>query len=122
MPARMSSQKWLPVAITANQTQAGHSSQNAFAHQCRQTSAIEMPTISASAACRLGIAAYGFAASWIRPLPWFSVPMFDERVREAEGREHPRRGRRDDDVADQPDHVREQDPVSEPQEALFRRR
>ena len=37
MPARQSSQKWLPVAITANQTQAGQSAQSAFAHQLRQT-------------------------------------------------------------------------------------
>ena len=29
-----SSQKWLPVAITANQTQAGQIAQIAFAHQC----------------------------------------------------------------------------------------
>ena len=35
IPARMSSQKWLPVAITANQTHAGQSSQSAFAHQWR---------------------------------------------------------------------------------------
>ena len=35
MPARQSSQKWLPVAITANQTQAGQTNQNTFAHQCR---------------------------------------------------------------------------------------
>ena len=118
MPARMSSQKWLPVAITANQTQAGQSSHSAFAHQCRQTSAIEIPTISASAACRLGIAAYGFAASWISPLPWFSVADVRERVGEAEGREHPRRRRRDDHVADQADHVREQDPVAEAHERL----
>ena len=33
-----------------------------------------MPTINASAAWRLGIAAYGFAASWISPLPWFRPP------------------------------------------------
>ena len=37
MPATQSSQKWLPVAITANQTQAGQTTQNAFAHQLRQT-------------------------------------------------------------------------------------
>jgi hypothetical protein len=66
----------LPVAITANQTQAGQSSHSTFDHQRRQTSAMEMPTIRASAACRLGIAAYGLAASWTRPLPWLSVPMF----------------------------------------------
>ena len=30
MPARMSSQKWLPVAITANQTQTGQRSQSSL--------------------------------------------------------------------------------------------
>ena len=29
-----------------------------------------MPTISASIACRLGIAAYGFEAEAMRPLSW----------------------------------------------------
>ena len=57
MPAMQSSQKWLPVAITANQTQAGQAAQKAFAHQLRQTEKRTTPTISASAACRLGIAA-----------------------------------------------------------------
>ena len=33
-----------------------------------------MPTMSASAAWRLGIAAYGFDASSMRPLPWLSEP------------------------------------------------
>src|SRR3954470_17826695 len=77
IPARMSSQKWLPVAITANQTHAGHSSQIVLDHQCRHTSAIVIPTISASAECREGIAAYGFAANWTNPLPWLTPPMFD---------------------------------------------
>ena len=34
-----SSQKWLPVAMTANQTQAGQIAQKSFAHQRRQTNA-----------------------------------------------------------------------------------
>ena len=38
----------------------------------RQTDAITIPTIRASMAWRLGIAAYGFAANAIRPLSWFS--------------------------------------------------
>ena len=59
----MSSQKWLPVAITLNQTQPGQASQSAFAQRRRTTSAIVTPTISASAECRLGIAAYGFDAN-----------------------------------------------------------
>src|SRR5687768_3515112 len=62
MPAAMSSQKWLPVAITLNQTQAGQASQSAFVHVCFTAAAITSPTISASAEWRLGIAAYGLAA------------------------------------------------------------
>ena len=50
MPARMSSQKWLPVAITANQTQAGHSSQITLKIGRRTTEARITPAISASAA------------------------------------------------------------------------
>ena len=38
----------------------------------RQTEAMTTPTISASIACRLGIAAYGFAAKAISPLSWFT--------------------------------------------------
>ena len=38
----------------------------------RQTEAITMPTMSASIAWRLGIAAYGFAAKAISPLSWFT--------------------------------------------------
>src|SRR5919204_2460610 len=72
-PASTSSQKWLPVAMTANQTQDGHSAQIAFANQFRQTAKSTTPTISASAACRLGIAAYGLATKLIRPLPWFRL-------------------------------------------------
>src|SRR4051812_42386623 len=77
MPARMSSQKWLPVDMTENQTQAGHSAQISFDHQCRQTITIVMPTMSASAECSDGMAAYGLAASWTRPLPWLTPPMLD---------------------------------------------
>ena len=45
------------VAITANQTQAGQSSQTAFSQSGCTKNASVTPTISASAACRLGIAA-----------------------------------------------------------------
>ncbi len=55
----MSSQKWLPVAITANQTQGDQASQSTFAQRRRTTVAITTLTIRASSACRLGIAAYG---------------------------------------------------------------
>src|SRR5436309_2052563 len=51
MPAMQSSQKWLPVAMTANQTHAGQTAQKAFAHRLRQTPNRMIPTISASAAC-----------------------------------------------------------------------
>src|SRR3954454_2010085 len=77
MPARMSSQKWLPVDMTENQTHAGQSAQISFDHQCRQTTTIVIPTISASAEWSDGIAAYGLAASWTRPLPWLTPPMLD---------------------------------------------
>ena len=36
IPASTSSQKWLAVARTQNQTQAGQSAQTAFDHQCRR--------------------------------------------------------------------------------------
>ena len=57
MPATTSSQKWLPVAITANQTHAGQRIQTAFQTGRLTTDARMTPAISASAACRLGIAA-----------------------------------------------------------------
>src|SRR5689334_10082621 len=77
MPATTSSQKWLAVAITENQTQAGHSAQKIFANQLRQTAQSTTPTISASAACRLGIAAYGLATKLTRPLPWLRLANCD---------------------------------------------
>ena len=77
MPPTKSSQKWLPVAITLNQTQAGQSSQSTLATLLRQTEESTSPTISASAACRLGIAAYGLAANSTSPLPWLSWPKFE---------------------------------------------
>src|SRR2546430_7354988 len=68
-PARTSSQKWFPVAMTENQTQSGQSAQTAFANQLGQTAKRTTPTISASAAWRLGIAAYGLAKKLTKPLP-----------------------------------------------------
>ena len=68
-PAAMSSQKWFAVAITENQTQAGQASQSAFAQRLLTMRAIVMPTMSASAAWMLGIAAYGFDASSMSPQP-----------------------------------------------------
>src|SRR2546429_9641460 len=72
-PARTSSQKWFPVAMTENQTQSGQSAQTAFANQLRQTAKRTTPTISASAAWRLGIAAYGLAKKLTKPLPWLRL-------------------------------------------------
>src|SRR5213592_5269577 len=72
-PASTSSQKWLPVAMTENQTQSGQSAQTAFANQLRQTAKRTTPTISASAAWRLGIAAYGLAKKLTKPLPWLRL-------------------------------------------------
>src|SRR5882724_9327093 len=73
IPARTSSQKWLAVASTQNQTQAGHIAQRAFDHQWREARKRTTATIRASAACRLGIAAYGFArapTTWL----WWLTP------------------------------------------------
>ena len=53
----MSSQKWLPVAITANQTHGAQASHSTFAQRRRTTVAMTTLTMSASSACRLGIAA-----------------------------------------------------------------
>ena len=62
----------MPVPITAKETQAGQASQRTRATSERQTDAITIPTISASIAWRLGIAANGFAANATRPLSWFT--------------------------------------------------
>src|SRR5258705_1446695 len=75
-PARTWSQKWFPVAMTENQTQSGQSAQTAFANQLRQTAKRRTPTISASAAWRLGIAAYGLAKKLTKPLPWLRLADF----------------------------------------------
>src|SRR3954451_12426422 len=63
IPATTSSQKWLAVASTQNQTQAGQSAQPTLTSRRRAARQRKMPTISASAACRLGIAAYGLASA-----------------------------------------------------------
>ena len=65
----MSIQKWLPVPMTTNHTQTGQSSQRIFAGSDFTGVASTMPTISASAAWRLGTAAYGFDASCTTMLP-----------------------------------------------------
>ena len=46
--------------MTANATHAGHASQSAFAIRERTSPNMTTPTMKASMACRLGIAAYGF--------------------------------------------------------------
>ena len=101
--------------MTQNQTQAGQTAQSAFAHQCRETANRTTPTISASAAWRLGIAAYGLAASWTSPSVVDSVDEADAgNIRGgAVGMS---------DVAEQADHVREQDRVAEAAKRSWRRR
>src|SRR5262249_61836528 len=69
IPPRMSSQKWLPVASTENQTARGQSSQTALTGRDRTRSARPTPTISASAEWRLGIAAYWSLGKGRRPRP-----------------------------------------------------
>src|SRR5262249_52833654 len=76
MPASTSSQKWFAVAMTENHTHAGQRSHRTFHGQRRTTEARTTPTIGASAVCRRGIAAYGFAARLIGPLPWLSPPIW----------------------------------------------
>src|SRR5712691_5156542 len=72
MPARTSSQKWLPVAITENQTQAGQRAQNALKYHRLHAPKRLTPTTRASAAWRLGIAANGFAIAPTSPLEWLT--------------------------------------------------
>src|SRR3954462_6030398 len=68
-PATMSIQKGLPVAITTIHPQTGQSSHTIFIGSERICDARTTPTISASAACRLGTAAYGVEASGGTMLP-----------------------------------------------------
>src|SRR5215210_2202862 len=79
IPAAMSSQKWLPVAMTETHTQTGQSSQRALRIRGRTRAASVIPTIRASAEWRLGIAAYGLDASCTRLEPWLGAPR-DARV------------------------------------------
>src|SRR5256885_11667885 len=92
-PARTSSQKWFPVAMTENQTQSGQSAQTAFANQLRQTAKRTTPTISASAAWRLGIAAYGLAKKLTKPLPWLRLAEREEVAAQPQSRDIRRGGR-----------------------------
>ena len=77
-----------------------------------------MPTISASIEWRLGIAAYGFDGEGDEPAVVVDRRVLRERVDEAPLREHPRRRGRHEDVADEADEVRDDQPVAEPGEAL----
>ena len=67
----------------------------------RHTDAMTIPTIRASIAWRLGIAAYGFAAKAISAALVVDRANCGERVREAPLGEHPRRRRRHQHVADE---------------------
>ena len=71
-----------------------------------------MPTISASAAWRLGIAAYGLASAPTRPCEWLT-PSTKPKLGNIHGG-----AVGTNDVADEPDHVREQDRVPEARELL----
>ena len=106
--------------MTLNQTQARPGSQSTFAQRRRTTIAIKTPTISASAACRLGIAAYGFAANCddARVVVHGRVPA-SVSVKPASG--NIRGGAVGmSDVADEPDQVRDDQRVPEAEEALVR--
>ena len=81
----MSSQKWLPVAITQNQTQSGQSSQSAFAHFERTMKKSPTPMISESAAWRLGIAAYGFASARTIALLWLMPKLASVSTKPSSG-------------------------------------
>ena len=58
--------------MTANATHAGHASQSALAILERTSPNMTTPTMNASIACRLGIAAYGFAPHAMTPLSWLT--------------------------------------------------
>src|SRR3954452_19126038 len=58
--------------MTQNQTQTGHKAQSAFAQIVRDVVTRNQPTISASAAWRLGIAAYEFPRVCRSALEWFT--------------------------------------------------
>src|SRR3954464_230006 len=58
--------------MTQNQTQTGQSAQSALAQIVREVETRNQPTISASAACRLGIAAYEFPSVCSSALEWLT--------------------------------------------------
>ena len=70
------------VAITQNQTQSGHSAQSAFAQIVRDDTTRKKPTMSASAAWRLGIAAKGLANALSAPVEWLtpSTKPYDANI------------------------------------------
>ena len=109
MPATQSSQKWLPVAITENQTQAGQTAQSAFAHQRPAHGEHDHAHDQRVA----GVEARHRRVRVGRQLHE-AVPVL---VDEADA-EQPRRRRRHDDVPEQADHVREQDRVAEADERV----
>ena len=65
----------MPVPITENQTQAGHSSQIVRAQRLRQTPNMTTPTMNASIEWSDGIAAYGLEVEAIT-----RAPVVDARV------------------------------------------
>ena len=89
IPATTSSRKWFASPARRTRPRRARAPRTAFAHQCRQTRDEERRRrCSASAAWRLGIAAYG-----LRERGEDAVRVVDA-VDEADAREHPRRRRR----------------------------
>ena len=117
MPARMSSQKWLPVAMTANQTHAGQSE----AERLQPERPDEEGEGDADDQRIRGMQAR-HGRIRIRAPPDDPALVADrkpgEAVDEAEVGEHPRRRRRHEDVADEPDQVRQDQRVPHPLERL----
>src|SRR5215467_13285375 len=58
--------------MTQNQTQSGQSAQSVFAQIVREVETMKKPTISASAAWRLGIAAYELPKVCSSALEWLT--------------------------------------------------
>jgi hypothetical protein len=75
----------LPVPITVKQTQSGQSMNRPFSQRVLTTDASIRPMRSESAACRLGIAAYGFDPSCTSPLLWLIENVFSVSTKPRSG-------------------------------------
>ena len=118
MPAAMSSQKWLPVAMTANHTQLGQSVQSTFSQRlCHERGEREADDE------RVGRMETRHRRIGIRRDLDQSASVVQrgrlrERVDEAVLGEHAGRRCRERDVADEADHVRGEEPVPHARERL----